>query len=119
MQLRTVATSLFVEVWDGSDDAPVMKDPDISAEGGRGLVLISTLTKQWDVYRPAVGGEVVWAELGLSEPAEPPSIYAQPLEIRVPGCTHPPRGRTEETAHLALIERMLDGTEQEDELREG
>lgn len=119
VQLRTTATSLFVEVWDRSPTAPVTKNPDDNAEGGRGLVLIGAMAKQWDVYRPGVGGKVVWAELELGKPAEPPPPHYQPLTVRVAGATMPPRGRMEETAHLGLIERMMDGTRSRDVPREG
>lgn len=112
VQLRTLGTSLFLEVWDGSTTVPVTKNPDAVAQGGRGMRIISMLAKQWDVYRPSVGGKVVWAELDLTQPAEPPSPYSAPLKIPVLRGTHPPRGDAEKTAQLALIERMLDGPDQ-------
>ncbi|MFB8777137.1 ATP-binding protein [Streptomyces broussonetiae] len=114
VQLRTTSASLFVEVWDRSNAAPVSKKPNNDAEGGRGLMLVSTLAKQWDVYRPGVGGKVVWAELELGKPAEPPPVHHPPLTVRVPGATMPPRGHMEKTAHLGLIERMLDVSPQQD-----
>lgn len=119
VQLRTTNGSLFVEVWDRSPAAPVAKNPDNNTEGGRGLMLIAAMVKQWDVYRPQSGGKVVWAELELGKPAEPPPPRHPPLTVRVPESTMPPRGATEKTAHLGLIERMLDGSPRWDEQSEG
>ena len=65
IQLRAIEASLFVEVWDRTDTTPVQKNPTLEAEGGRGLLLVEQLAKRWDVYRPRVGGKVVWAELPL------------------------------------------------------
>jgi anti-sigma regulatory factor (Ser/Thr protein kinase) len=118
VQLRTAATSLFVEVWDRSTIVPVVQNPDDNAEGGRGLLLIGSEAKQWDVYRPGVGGKVVWAELELAKPAEPPPLHRPPLTVRVPAATMPPCGQMEKTAHLGLIERMLDGSPSRDEPRQ-
>jgi anti-sigma regulatory factor (Ser/Thr protein kinase) len=115
VQLRATGNSLFVEVWDGSPAAPVAKNPDSNTEGGRGLMLIGAMVKQWDVYRPQSGGKVVWAELELGKPAEPPPLHHPPLTVRVPGSTMPPRGEMEKTAHLGLLERMLDGSPRWDE----
>jgi anti-sigma regulatory factor (Ser/Thr protein kinase) len=115
VQLRTTNGSLFVEVWDRSMDAPVTKNPDNNTEGGRGLMLIGAMVKQWDVYWPQSGGKVVWAELELGKPAEPPPLHHPPLTVLVPGATMAPRGEMEKTAHLGLIERMLDGSPRWDE----
>lgn len=119
VQLRATGTSLFVEIWDGSPVAPVAKNPDSNTEGGRGLMLIGAMVKQWDVYRPQSGGKVVWAELELGKPAEPPPPHHPPLTVRVPGMATAPRGAMEKTAHLGLIERMLDGSPRWDEQSEG
>lgn len=110
VQLRIIDARLYVEVWDRSTDAPVKKNPDDDTEGGRGLVLIEALTERWDVYRPEAGGKVVWAEVSLSEPPEPPPHPAMP--VRVPGETRPPGGRMEKTASTALLQRVLDGLRQ-------
>jgi anti-sigma regulatory factor (Ser/Thr protein kinase) len=52
--------SLVIHVWDGSDDMPVRKDFTADDEGGRGLMLVETLGKEWGAYRKAEGGKVVW-----------------------------------------------------------
>lgn len=51
--------SLVICVWDGHDDMPVRKDAAVDAEGGRGLMLVESLSKEWGVYRETAG-KVVW-----------------------------------------------------------
>ena len=50
-------------VWDGSDRMPARTVPDDpEAEGGRGLLLVETLSAKWGVHTPArSNGKVVWA----------------------------------------------------------
>jgi anti-sigma regulatory factor (Ser/Thr protein kinase) len=52
--------SLVIHVWDASDDMPVRKDFTADDEGGRGLMLVEALGKEWGAYRKAEGGKVVW-----------------------------------------------------------
>jgi anti-sigma regulatory factor (Ser/Thr protein kinase) len=53
----------IVEVWDKSDAQPVVCDPDLTAETGRGLLLMEALVHAWG-SRPLVGGgKVVYAIL--------------------------------------------------------
>ncbi|SCD47596.1 Anti-sigma regulatory factor (Ser/Thr protein kinase) [Streptomyces sp. BpilaLS-43] len=107
VQLRIIDARLYVEVWDRSTDAPVKKDPDDDAEGGRGLLLIEAMAERWDVYRPQSGGKVVWAEVLLTEPPNPPPLPAVP--VRVPGETKPRGGPAKDAATTALMQRVLDG----------
>jgi hypothetical protein len=53
--------SVVIHVWDASDDMPVRKDFTADDEGGRGLMLVDALGKEWGAYRKAEGGKVVWA----------------------------------------------------------
>lgn len=73
-QIRAIEASLFVEVYDRTSAAPVRRNPDQDAEGGRGLLLVDVLAKQWNVYRPSVGGKIVWAELPLGFPWNRPLV---------------------------------------------
>lgn len=53
--------ALVIHVWDASDEMPVVKDlTALDDEGGRGLILVTTLSKDWGAYRKAEGGKVVW-----------------------------------------------------------
>lgn len=65
IQLRLCSdhTTLLIEVWDSSDQPPVMSLADQDSESGRGLFLVDQLAKQWSFYFPASGGKVVWCEL--------------------------------------------------------
>jgi anti-sigma regulatory factor (Ser/Thr protein kinase) len=53
--------SMVIHVWDASSGMPVIRvDADeLDEEGGRGLLLVETLSKDWGVYRKA-DGKVVW-----------------------------------------------------------
>ncbi|MDL4772554.1 MULTISPECIES: ATP-binding protein [Thermomonosporaceae] len=54
---------VVVEAWDCSDLRPVVRPPDLGAEGGRGLQLLEALVSRWGT-RPLDGrGKVVFAEL--------------------------------------------------------
>jgi anti-sigma regulatory factor (Ser/Thr protein kinase) len=52
--------AMIVHVWDASPEKPTVKDIAIDDEGGRGLLLVTTLCKEWGVYLKD-GGKVVWA----------------------------------------------------------
>jgi anti-sigma regulatory factor (Ser/Thr protein kinase) len=52
--------SLMLRVWDASPDMPVRKDPSLDQDGGRGLMLVDSLAKEWGTYYKA-DGKVVWA----------------------------------------------------------
>jgi anti-sigma regulatory factor (Ser/Thr protein kinase) len=52
--------SLAIHVWDGSHDMPVLRETGPDQTGGRGLMLIETLSKDSGAYRDA-NGKVVWA----------------------------------------------------------
>jgi anti-sigma regulatory factor (Ser/Thr protein kinase) len=54
--------SLVMHVWDGSSDMPVRRDGTPDEEGGRGLMLVDHLAKDWGAYRKD-GGKVVWAQI--------------------------------------------------------
>lgn len=53
---------VLIQVWDASDDQPERPRLDLDAAGGRGLLLVETLAKEWGTARPgAPGGKAVWA----------------------------------------------------------
>ena len=61
-------TRLLILVWDSSPLPPVRKSTSQDDENGRGLLLVETLSTQWDWYFPPQhdGGKVVWAVVGLT-----------------------------------------------------
>jgi hypothetical protein len=58
--------SIMIHVWDGSSEMPVRRDGAPDEEGGRGLLLVEHLSKDWGTY-PKDGGKVVWAQI-IGEP---------------------------------------------------
>jgi anti-sigma regulatory factor (Ser/Thr protein kinase) len=67
LRLLSDQASLVICVWDGHDEMPVRKDASVDAEGGRGLMLVDALAKDWGAHR-AERGKVVWAMLTLAGP---------------------------------------------------
>ncbi len=55
-------TGLACEVTDDSYVAPQLRHAEADDEGGRGLVITSSLTNRWGV-RPTAAGKTIWAEL--------------------------------------------------------
>ncbi|GLZ00049.1 ATP-binding protein [Actinoplanes sp. NBRC 103695] len=63
---------VLVEVGDGDTTTPVSPSPDALGAGGRGLLLIAAVSRQWGV-RTCPRGKVVWARLPtIAGPGEPP-----------------------------------------------
>ena len=67
VRLRLVSDrlSIVIHVWDGSDEMPVRQEANLDEEGGRGLMLVEILGKDWGAYREA-DGKVVWVMISLS-----------------------------------------------------
>jgi anti-sigma regulatory factor (Ser/Thr protein kinase) len=61
--LRHQAGQLIIEVSDPDPSPPIMAEVDSEAEGGRGLMLVQALSKEWDYYLPRTGGKVVYCVL--------------------------------------------------------
>jgi anti-sigma regulatory factor (Ser/Thr protein kinase) len=55
--------SLFVYVWDASNDMPVRHEAGPADDSGRGLMIIDALSADWGAYREPGGGKVVWAAI--------------------------------------------------------
>lgn len=110
IQLRAVNASLYVDVWDRTEATPVRKNPAFDAESGRGLLLVDLLAKQWNIFRPKVGGKVVWAELPLGLPVEEPPFLHQRPPLILPDGIRAARGPVERQAHTALFEQLMGTT---------
>ena len=60
--LSAGTASVLVQVWDANDSMPVLQEPDTGAAGGRGLMIVEALSKDWGAYRSAAPrGKIVWA----------------------------------------------------------
>jgi anti-sigma regulatory factor (Ser/Thr protein kinase) len=65
-----------VEVQDRGGGSPVMRHPEATAIGGRGLQIVDAVSRSWGVER-VPDGKFVWAELRAERPrATPPSVAA-------------------------------------------
>lgn len=54
-------SQVLIMVWDGNLRPPVRIDVDEDTEGGRGLLLVETLSEQWGWYPVKdIGGKWVW-----------------------------------------------------------
>jgi anti-sigma regulatory factor (Ser/Thr protein kinase) len=61
---------LLIRVWDADPAMPPPDEPappDPLPEDGRGLIIVSELSRQWG-WHPGNGGKFVWASLPLSPP---------------------------------------------------
>ncbi len=55
--------SMVIHVWDASNQIPVPHQALPDEDGGRGLMLVGGLSKDWGWYRAEEGGKVVWVML--------------------------------------------------------
>jgi anti-sigma regulatory factor (Ser/Thr protein kinase) len=108
VRLVGLEASIVFEVWDTSEDQPVLSEAGDDDEGGRGLFLVDELASRWGSYALTQGqqprGKVVWAELPVY--ARTPS--GLPIRQR-----KPPSGLlAQPTAHDPdLLRRVRDGLE--------
>jgi anti-sigma regulatory factor (Ser/Thr protein kinase) len=75
LTLRRLVDRIIVEVSDNDLNGPVAADADPDSEGGRGLILVQALSKEWGYFFPPAGGKTVYAVMR----AEPPHYCVQPL----------------------------------------
>lgn len=62
VRLASNRLETLVEVWDGNPGLPWLKHSTADDEGGRGLMLVAALSKQWGWGRSLRGpGKVAWA----------------------------------------------------------
>ena len=58
--LRHRSDTLIIEVCDPDPMPPILADAGPTAEGGRGLMLVRALSKEWNFYFPPTGGKTVY-----------------------------------------------------------
>jgi len=68
LSLRHFRDRLLIEVFDTYTDPPVLADADAdgNAESGRGLMLVTALSKEWSYFLLHDGGKVVYCMLEIS-----------------------------------------------------
>jgi anti-sigma regulatory factor (Ser/Thr protein kinase) len=59
--------SMVIHVWDASPQMPAAQQAGLDDDGGRGLMLVRELSKDWGAYRKA-GGKVVWVMITSADP---------------------------------------------------
>ncbi|WEH34708.1 ATP-binding protein [Streptomyces sp. AM 4-1-1] len=68
---------VVIEVWDESDELPVLRAADDESENGRGLFIVQRLATSWGSCRSA-GGKVTWAELPVRATVPSPCPVGRP-----------------------------------------
>jgi anti-sigma regulatory factor (Ser/Thr protein kinase) len=66
LSLRQFRDRLLIEVFDTDTHPPVLADADDDAENGRGLMLVTALSKEWAYFLLHDGGKVVYCMLEIS-----------------------------------------------------
>jgi hypothetical protein len=66
LSLRYFRAGLLVEVYDTSNDPPVLAYASGDAESGRGLTIVGALAKEWSYFLLPDGGKVVYCILEIS-----------------------------------------------------
>ena len=66
LRLLRSTTTVRVEVVDGGAGTPDPGPSDLVGESGRGMHIVTVLSRAWGTEELAQGGKVVWAELPLS-----------------------------------------------------
>jgi anti-sigma regulatory factor (Ser/Thr protein kinase) len=66
LTLRLLRDRLIIEVTDSDPSPPVLTEAGLDAEGGRGLMLVDALSKEWSFFSPPTGGKTVYCVLGIS-----------------------------------------------------
>ncbi len=63
LTLRRLPGLVVIEVYDHDERPPILSEPDIDAESGRGLILVQACSKEWGHYFHPSGGKTVYAVL--------------------------------------------------------
>jgi anti-sigma regulatory factor (Ser/Thr protein kinase) len=64
LRLSAEGRHLRIEIRDHNPDPPVLEEPDVDEERGRGLLLVDSYCDVWGYHRLPTGGKVVWCLIG-------------------------------------------------------
>jgi anti-sigma regulatory factor (Ser/Thr protein kinase) len=67
LRLSARDETVRIEVWDSSSRPPRKRAATNEDEGGRGLMLVQALSKEWGTEVPETGGKIVWCECLIGE----------------------------------------------------
>jgi anti-sigma regulatory factor (Ser/Thr protein kinase) len=70
LRLSTNGAWVYGEVFDEGEGMPCPSDPGLDATGGRGLLIVGTLSDEWGVADMPGGGKIVWFLLGCDSLGE-------------------------------------------------
>ena len=70
LHLEISGSRVRVEVEDSAADRPDVQSPTDRDPGGRGLLIVDSLSQVWGVEGTATGGKVVWAEVLVEKPGD-------------------------------------------------
>jgi hypothetical protein len=65
MMLRHIPGLLIIEVSDQNMNVPRVKDAGLDSVGGRGLMLVQALSKEWSYYFPRPGWKTVYCVISI------------------------------------------------------
>lgn len=65
--LSVRSEAVRIEVWDTSSRPPLRRAAADEDEGGRGLLLVQALTKEWGCEVLQTGGKIVWCECLITD----------------------------------------------------
>lgn len=68
--LELNSSRVRVEVADSVPDWPSVQSPSDRDPGGRGLLIVDSVSSVWGVERSTAGGKVVWAEVAIKKPGD-------------------------------------------------
>ncbi|MFI9340774.1 ATP-binding protein [Streptomyces sp. NPDC052773] len=110
IQVRVQGCSIVTDVWDPNSKLPIQRMASANAEGGRGLWLVDAISDRWDMWAPASGGKVVYAELGVGKPPDV-SLVGAPIELpeAVLAASLTGMGEQHLMADTALMLQFVDG----------
>ncbi|WP_208213288.1 ATP-binding protein [Cellulomonas fengjieae] len=110
VSIRRRGHHLRISVRDESDAPPILRDPRLTAPGGRGILLIDRLSSAWGVQPHPAGGKTVWFELhdrdpGTPQPSDGEALLGRPVEAALEGGVTAERakGVLAQTQHIDMV----------------
>jgi hypothetical protein len=65
--LQSDGNQVLIQVWDASDRVPEAQVEKLDAENGRGLLLVTYLSADWNIHTPQrSSGKIVWAAVAAN-----------------------------------------------------
>ena len=70
LRLDLNGSRMRIEMEDSASDWPAVQSPTDRDPGGRGLLIVDSLSQAWGVDRVEAGGKIVWAEVEIEKPGD-------------------------------------------------